>query len=103
MRAPEGGFYSALDADSEGVEGKFYVWTLDELRAALGDDFDAAIAWFGATAARQLRGRERPRVARAGAARAEVRERIRGAAARACAPRGCGRASTTSASPPGTR
>ncbi len=49
MRAPEGGFYSALDADSEGVEGKFYVWTLDELRAALGGDADTAISYFGAS------------------------------------------------------
>ena len=50
MRGDEGGFYSALDADSEGVEGKFYVWTVDELRAALDPaDADAAIAWFGAT------------------------------------------------------
>ena len=49
MRASEGGFYSALDADSEGVEGKYYVWTLAELRDALGDDADAAITWFGAT------------------------------------------------------
>jgi len=76
MRAPEGGFYSALDADSEGVEGKFYVWTLDELRAAVGDDFDAAVAWFGASQAGNFdganvlesRGPEPP---------AEVRERIR--------------------------
>ncbi len=66
MRGPEGGFYSALDADSEGVEGRFYVWTVGELRDALGvdayraedanadaregSDADVAIAWLGATA-----------------------------------------------------
>jgi uncharacterized protein YyaL (SSP411 family) len=49
MRGPEGGFYAALDADSEGVEGRFYVWTVAELRELLGEDADAAIAWFGAT------------------------------------------------------
>jgi len=50
LRAPEGGFYSSLDADSEGVEGRFYVWTLDELRAELGELAPAAIAYFGASA-----------------------------------------------------
>jgi uncharacterized protein len=49
MRGPEGGFYSALDADSEGVEGRYYVWTIGELRDALGADADVAIAWFGAS------------------------------------------------------
>ena len=38
MRSPEGGFYSAEDADSEGVEGKFYVWTEQELREILPPD-----------------------------------------------------------------
>jgi len=41
MRGPEGGFYSALDADSEGEEGRFYVWTLDEIKTVLGENAKA--------------------------------------------------------------
>jgi uncharacterized protein YyaL (SSP411 family) len=41
MTHPLGGFYSSLDADSEGVEGKFYVWTPQEIQAALGDAREA--------------------------------------------------------------
>ena len=40
MKDKEGGFYAALDADSEGVEGKFYVWTKTELIKLLSDDFE---------------------------------------------------------------
>src|SRR5712675_3480777 len=36
-----GGFFSALDADSEGVEGKFYTWTYDEVKNVLGDQTDS--------------------------------------------------------------
>jgi uncharacterized protein YyaL (SSP411 family) len=43
MQSPEGGFYSAEDADSEGVEGKFYTWTKDEIYKVLGEE-DAKFA-----------------------------------------------------------
>jgi uncharacterized protein YyaL (SSP411 family) len=49
MRGGEGGFYSALDADSDGVEGSFYVWTTAELEEVLGEDADSAIHWLGTT------------------------------------------------------
>lgn len=50
MTAPEGGFFSATDADSEGEEGKFFVWSMDELRALLNeDDFEVAVEYWGVT------------------------------------------------------
>ncbi len=51
LRGPEGGFCCALDADSEGVEGKFYAWSVQELREVLGSPelAEEAIAYFGAT------------------------------------------------------
>ncbi len=51
MTGPEGGFWSAQDADSEGVEGKFYVWQEAELREILGPEADAAILLFGVSEA----------------------------------------------------
>lgn len=50
MTHPQGGFYSSLDADSEGEEGKFYVWTLDEIREVLKEESDFFEAAYGATA-----------------------------------------------------
>ncbi len=44
MQSPQGGYYSSLDADSEGQEGKYYVWTQDEVRALLREDDYAVFA-----------------------------------------------------------
>jgi uncharacterized protein YyaL (SSP411 family) len=50
MTHPDGGFYSAEDADSEGKEGKFYCWTRDELSKLLSpDEFHVAVRCFGIT------------------------------------------------------
>ncbi|MCU1456447.1 MAG: hypothetical protein JWL73_539, partial [Actinomycetia bacterium] len=49
LRHPDGGFFSAEDADSEGVEGKFYVWSRDEIEAVCGDDAPSVIDFFGIT------------------------------------------------------
>jgi len=49
MTDPAGGFYSAQDADSEGVEGKFFVWTPDELQPLLGEDANLIMGYYGVT------------------------------------------------------
>ena len=62
MRGDEGGFYSALDADSEGEEGRFYVWTPDEIRAVLdaaglGETAGEVIDHYGVTERGNFEGR----------------------------------------------
>jgi uncharacterized protein YyaL (SSP411 family) len=57
MSAPDGGFYSSLDADSEGHEGKFYLWTRAEIEAALGAEARLAIEYWGVTDAGNFDGK----------------------------------------------
>ena len=51
MTHPAGGFYSAQDADSEGVEGKFYVWEQSEIKQILGPESELFCAFYGVTEA----------------------------------------------------
>jgi uncharacterized protein len=65
MTSPEGGFYSAQDADSEGVEGKFYVWTPDEVDSILGaEDGPLFRRFYDITAAGNFEGHSIPNVER---------------------------------------
>ena len=62
MRGPEGGFFSALDADSEGEEGRFYVWAPDQIRSALdaaglGELGDEMLAYYGVSEGGNFEGR----------------------------------------------
>jgi len=57
MRGPEGGFYSALDADSEGEEGRFYVWTPEQIEEVLGTGAAPIAAFYGVTERGNFEGR----------------------------------------------
>ncbi|MCW3033224.1 MAG: thioredoxin protein [Solirubrobacterales bacterium] len=83
MRGAEGGFFSALDADSEGIEGRYYVWRADELRELLGEDAAAALEWLGVSEAGNFSDPHHPEpglnvlTARGAEPPPEQRERIR--------------------------
>ena len=57
MTSPEGGFYSSQDADSEGEEGKFFVWTTGEIRTLLGASADAFMVAYGCSEAGNFEGK----------------------------------------------
>ena len=78
MTSPEGGFYSSLDADSEGHEGKFYVWSKEEFDSLLGEDANALGAYWGVSGDGNFEGQNILFVAgEAGAIDAETRARGR--------------------------
>src|SRR5215218_6042526 len=97
LRQEEGGFASALDADSEGEEGRFYVWTPDEMRAVLGDrnvaegerdegasrlagETELALAYFGLDGPPNFEGRWAPvRAASDPEGLVEIKARLRAA------------------------
>jgi uncharacterized protein len=73
MRSDDGGFYSSLDADSEGIEGRFYVFDFDEVQRLLGDDASVANECFGFTPEGNFEGSNIPVYAAEGAI-----DRVRG-------------------------
>jgi uncharacterized protein YyaL (SSP411 family) len=85
MLDPQGGFYSTQDADSEGEEGKFFVWTPDEIREVLGSEADDFMAAYGVTPDGNFEGKnilefvghmnQRPTLAEARRALFEAREK----------------------------
>jgi len=78
LRHPQGGFYSSEDADSEGEEGRFYVWTAGQLDALLDSDAAEAKSWWGVTPAGNFEGANiLHRPDRANLARSESLERSR--------------------------
>jgi uncharacterized protein len=79
MTSPEGGFYSSLDADSDGHEGKFYVWSEDEIDSLLGADARAFKTYYGVTPVGNFEGKSIlfvPSDRAAAAARAGVDEEL---------------------------
>jgi uncharacterized protein len=62
MTSPDGGFYSSLDADSGGEEGRFYVWTTNELDSILGKTSPIIREYYGATPGGNFEGRNIPHV-----------------------------------------
>jgi uncharacterized protein YyaL (SSP411 family) len=83
LRTSDGGYASALDADSEGSEGRFYVWTDTELRSVLADagldgtEIDAVAGYWGVTPGGNWEGRSILHLADPGAAPAALVERAR--------------------------
>lgn len=78
MTSPEGGFYSAEDADSEGVEGKFYLWSVNEVRDVLGaSDADKYCGLYNITDRGNFEGMNIPNLIEAGEIPPDKRELVK--------------------------
>ena len=105
MVTPEGAFAASLDADSEGVEGKFYVWTLAEIREVLGPDATLFAAAYDVTEHGNWEETNIPNLLTTGELPADLEQAARthaGKAPRRGGPQGYGPASTTRCWPTGT-